>query len=117
MLTDDYIQDPQSRPIDVLGFSLSVPEEQDKEKPFVLLSRTVPYQVPMGSFPAGNAQRVLNMLTRLEKTAQDYLNEKDSIKSRADSISKSLASWTDPYTPKAEALEREIDAIRWPKGS
>lgn len=117
MLTDDYIQNPQSSPIDVLGFSLSVPEEQDKEKPFVLLSRAVPYQVPMGSFPAGNAQRVLNMLTRLGKTAQDYLSEKDSIENRIDGISKSLASWTDPYTPKAEALEREIDAIRWRKES
>lgn len=99
-------------PCMILGFSVKLPEHQDMEKPFVILSRGKgSYTLQMGESANGNARRIINFLRSFEKSAEKLREASHKLIERQEQLTLELKK-PEPYNEKIAECEMQIAELR-----
>ena len=95
-----------------LDFQVYSPEMQNKEKPFVLISRLeTEYSIPMGNSPAGNARRIVNFLKKFDRLKEKYEQRLIQIKAEIETNEAALLE-KNPYAGQIALLNGEVNRLK-----
>ena len=100
-------------PIDILGFTVSMPDMQDEKKPWAFLERLGSrYKLMIGDSVSGNARRVINLIKRMETLADEASEEYEKSMHRRDELKEFMNTDTSAYREKIRICEAEIERMQ-----
>lgn len=112
--TENVILQKSSLPrkIQVVGFSVFLPDNQDEKHPYVYLERLgTKYAVEMGTSAIGNARRIINYLKQFSELPKELENKKNETKVKISELKKVIAG-TNPYITEINSLKQEVKKLK-----
>ncbi len=113
-LTQGFISGLEERKsLQLLCFTLSVPEKQPESKPYVLLTdEDESYMVEMGESARGNARRVLNFIVSFSKMPDRLAEENIKLVCRIDDLNKLIEKPDDTNRLRLQAAEEQLSDLK-----
>lgn len=99
--------------MELLGFNLILPEEQDEKKPYIQLERgNEKYDIMIGISNYGNARRIINFLKKFSKKTEKAYEAYCKAITRKEEIEEILRREDDDSSVKFEKCRKEIESLR-----
>lgn len=98
--------------LSVLDFRIILPENQNKDKPYIFLERNGgKYYLEMGESTLGNGRRIINFLKGFEKTYNKLSEYKQKLIKRKEEIECELQK-PKPYNTQINECQKRIDVLK-----
>ncbi len=96
----------------IWGFEMDVPSIQKPTKPYMIISKNgATYRIESGESASGNAQRVVNLFTGLEKRLMEYKDTLREKQRHLEQLKKEIGT-ENTYIDQIKALEKKIKQLR-----
>jgi len=113
VLTTDILYKNAQVEIDILGFNLILPEEQDEKKPYIQLERgNEKYDIMMGNSNYGNARRIINFFKKFPKETEKAYEAYCKAVTRKAEIEEILRRDDYDSSVEFEKCRKEIENLR-----
>ncbi len=110
LLTTDFLMSPLSQ-FRFLFFDVLIPENQNKEKPFIQLrARRSTFNIEMGSSSDGNMRRIINYIQKLDTVVENIKKHIEELETKISETERYLNEGSD-LSRRVVELEKEREEI------